>query len=190
MLKRLLDIVIALALLPFALPVSLIAMALLFAETGVNPIFTQTRVGRHRRPFTILKLRTMAPHTADMATHEVEAGRITRIGRIVRRIKFDELPQIINVLAGHMSFVGPRPCLPVQHQLIAERDRLGIYELRPGITGPAQLAGIDMSEPHRLAHADKVYLGKWSAMRDLSILVRTLLGRGSGDAVLFEEPRS
>jgi lipopolysaccharide/colanic/teichoic acid biosynthesis glycosyltransferase len=179
-----LDIAIALALLIPAAVLSLVAMIFLFAEMRANPLFRQTRVGRHKRPFTILKLRTMRPDTADAASHEVQTSQITRTGRIVRRIKFDELPQIFNVLAGQMSFVGPRPCLPIQRELIEERDRLGVYQLRPGITGPAQLAGIDMSEPRRLAMADRAYLAPWSAARDLAILARTFLGRGSGDAAL------
>jgi lipopolysaccharide/colanic/teichoic acid biosynthesis glycosyltransferase len=187
--KRLLDIILALILLPLALPISLGAMVVLAIEIGANPIFTQTRVGRHKRPFTIYKLRTMKSDTRDAASHEVKPGQITRVGRVIRRVKFDELPQIINVLMGDMSFVGPRPCLPIQEELVSERERRGIYELRPGITGPAQLAGIDMSEPARLAKADEAYKSGWSLTRDISILMRTFLGMGSGDAATAAEPR-
>lgn len=187
--KRLFDIILALTLLPLALPISLGAMLVLALEFRANPLFTQTRVGRHKQPFTIYKLRTMKPDTLDAASHEVKPGQITRAGRVIRRIKFDELPQIINVLRGDMSFVGPRPCLPMQEELVSERERRGIYDLRPGITGPAQLAGIDMSSPTRLAEADEGYKGKWSLMRDISILARTFLGMGSGDAATAAEPR-
>jgi lipopolysaccharide/colanic/teichoic acid biosynthesis glycosyltransferase len=182
MTKRALDIVIALLLLPLAVPLCLIAMALLLMDMKANPLFRQTRVGRYERPFTIFKLRTMKPNTVDAASHEIGQDQITRVGRAIRHIKFDELPQILNVLAGDMSFVGPRPCLPIQHELIDARARLGIYQLRPGITGPAQLDHIDMSDPERLAEADRAYLGNWSIARDLSILGRTLLGCGNGDA--------
>lgn len=180
--KRLSDIALALALLPIALPLGLGAMLLLAIELRANPLFTQTRVGRHKRLFTIYKLRTMKLDTPDAASHEVKPGQITRVGQVVRRVKFDELPQLFNVLIGDMSFVGPRPCLPMQTQLVAEREQRGIYQLRPGITGPAQLAGIDMSDPARLADADEAYNREWSLRQDLSILVRTFLGMGSGDA--------
>ena len=182
MTKRSLDVAIALALLPAALPVSLLAMLVLYAETRESPLFKQVRIGRDKRPFEILKLRTMRSDTIEAASHEVKHSQITRTGRIVRKLKLDELPQILNVLDGSMSFVGPRPCLPIQHELIAERDRRGVNALTPGITGPAQLAGIDMSEPVRLAVADSAYLAEWSAKRDLAIVIRTFLGRGSGDA--------
>ena len=182
MAKRLLDIAIALVLLPAALPLCLLAMLVLFAETRESPLFRQVRVGQHKRPFVIYKLRTMRADTVDAASHEVKPGQITRSGRLVRRIKFDELPQIVNVLNGSMSFVGPRPCLPIQHELIEQRERLGVYQLTPGITGPAQLSGIDMSDPAKLAVADSAYLEKWSAVRDLDMLARTFLGQGSGDA--------
>jgi O-antigen biosynthesis protein WbqP len=82
-----------------------------------------------------------------------------------------------------MSFVGPRPCLPTQELLISERNRRGIYALRPGITGPAQLAGIDMSTPVDLAEADAYYLSGVNLMGDLRYIARTAMGRGSGDAV-------
>ena len=119
--------------------------------------------------------------TASVASHHVGENRITRAGRIIRRFKIDELPQVINVLLGDMSFVGPRPSLANQHELIAERTVCGVLALRPGITGPAQLAGIDMSTPRELAIADAAYLGAWSLRRDLTILAGTVV-KGRGDA--------
>jgi lipopolysaccharide/colanic/teichoic acid biosynthesis glycosyltransferase len=107
---------------------------------------------------------------------------VTRVGRFLRKTKIDELPQILSVLRGDMSFVGPRPCLPVQTELIEERARRGVYAVLPGITGKAQLEGIDMSAPRLLAETDAEYVAGRSVAGDLRILLATLLGRGSGDA--------
>ena len=149
-----------------------------------NPLYSQVRIGRAKRPFVMYKLRTMRPGTPDGASHEIGSSRITPVGSIVRRSKVDELPQLINVLLGQMSIVGPRPCLPSQHELVAAREALGVFAVRPGITGPAQLAGIDMSDPERLAHADAGYLSQCSLWGDFLIVLRTFTGSGSGDAAV------
>lgn len=181
--KRFFDIVAALLLIPVALPVSLIAMLALGLEMRTNPLFAQTRIGRNSVPFVMYKLRTMYPETAQVASHEVNSSQVSRFGRIVRKVKVDELPQIWNVLIGQMSFVGPRPCLPTQEELIAFRKREGVDRLLPGITGVSQLDDIDMSEPERLAKSDARYLEGWSLGTDLSIFLRTFTGGGSGDAI-------
>jgi lipopolysaccharide/colanic/teichoic acid biosynthesis glycosyltransferase len=180
--KRTLDLILALTLLPPAALLSILFALPIWIETRANPLFVQVRVGRQQRPFRLMKLRTMRSDTLHRASHEIGAAQITRSGRFLRSSKLDELPQIWNVLSGTMSFVGPRPCLPSQHQLIAERERLGVHALRPGITGPAQVAGIDMSTPARLAQADAVYLNGWSLTGDLRLLMQTVLGGGRGDA--------
>lgn len=182
-LKRLFDVFVCIV---FALPallITVIALPIIWIDAKANPLFRQARVGRAGRPFTMLKLRTMRVDTPDRASHEVSAGTITRSGRLLRRSKIDEIPQLWNVLVGDMSLVGPRPCLPTQTQLIEERARLGVLKLRPGITGVAQLAGLDMSDPIALAQADATYQSNWSLSRDLLILAQTALGKGSGDAV-------
>lgn len=180
--KRAFDLALALiALLPAALISAVLAVPI-WIETRANPLFVQTRVGRHRRPFQLIKLRTMRPDTQHRASHEIGTSQITGTGRLLRKAKLDELPQIWNVLVGEMSFVGPRPCLPSQHELIAERERLGVHALRPGITGPAQVVGLDMSTPARLAVADAAYLGRWSLARDLQLMLQTAIGGGRGDA--------
>lgn len=180
--KRTLDLMVGGALLVPSLLLCLAVAPVIWAETRANPLFVQTRVGRNGRPYKIWKLRTMAAGTLNAASHEVGGATITRSGRVLRALKFDELPQIWNVLTGDMSFVGPRPCLPSQQEVIQARERLGVLALRPGITGPAQVAGLDMSEPERLAEADSAYCGKWSLRRDFSILAQTFIGKGSGDA--------
>ena len=180
--KRAFDIVLATALLPFAVVIIALVAPIVWWESRANPLFVQTRVGRHRRPFAIVKLRTMRPDTLNLASHEVEPARITRSGRWLRRLKFDELPQLINVIRGDMSLVGPRPCLPTQTELIEARGERGVFNLRPGITGPSQIAGIDMSTPKRLAECDSAYLGPWSLARDMRLIVATAIGHGRGDA--------
>ncbi len=181
--KRLFDMALALAL---ALPALVLCLGCIVAirrKDSAPALFRQVRVGRDRRPFTLYKLRTMSAGTGDRASHEVSTAQITRVGHLLRRTKLDELPQLVNVLRGEMSFVGPRPCLPSQEVLVAERDRRGVYAVRPGITGPAQLAGIDMSTPVELAQADAGYAANVNLADDLRCILRTALGRGSGDAV-------
>jgi lipopolysaccharide/colanic/teichoic acid biosynthesis glycosyltransferase len=182
--KRTMDIVISLALAIPALAITLLIAPFVWWETRASPIFEQRRVGRDGRTFTMLKLRTMRPDTPDRASHEVGHDAITRTGRLMRRTKIDELPQLWNVLTGDMSLVGPRPCLPAQVFLVEERRRLGVERLRPGVTGLAQLMGLDMSQPIKLAKVDATYLDNWSIGRDLKLLMRTVAGKGSGDAAV------
>jgi len=121
--------------------------------------------------------------TRNAPSHETGASAVTPIGRYLRRLKLDELPQLWNVLVGEMSFVGPRPCLPSQTELIASRRARGLYKIRPGITGVSQVAGIDMSEPERLALHDATYLRDMSLTTDLRLIAATILGSGRGDRV-------
>jgi len=184
LIKRTVDIGISLLLLPVALPLCLALMLFIRLESAGSPLFVQQRVGRNQKPFHMVKLRTMSADTAHVASHLVGSNQITRLGQILRRLKLDELPQLWNVLTGTMSLVGPRPCLPSQHELIAERAQRGVYAFRPGVTGPAQLAGIDMSEPQRLAEVEASYFHQATALQDIALIVRTATGSGSGDAAL------
>jgi O-antigen biosynthesis protein WbqP len=181
--KRAFDIGLAAVALVVAAPL-ILAAAVLIRLTSPGPaIFRQTRVGLYEKPFTCLKLRTMYCGTGNVPTHEAGASSMTPVGRILRRFKFDELPQLWNVLAGNMSFVGPRPCLPSQTALIAARRASGLYKLRPGITGVAQVAGVDMSDPEKLAALDAAYLGDMSLAADIRLILATALGSGQGDRV-------
>lgn len=148
-----------------------------------SPIFRQVRVGRNRETFILVKFRTMKPETESVATHLASQSAITQFGRFLRRTKLDELPQLWNVLRGDMSLVGPRPCLPNQKELIAERERRGVFELRPGITGLAQINGIDMSDPERLAEVDERMMRTFALAAYFRYLVLTVVGKGSGDRV-------
>lgn len=181
--KRIFDIVLPAIGLVVAAPLLLLAILLIRLTSPGPAIFRQIRVGLNEKPFTCLKLRTMYRGTEHVPTHEAGASAITPIGRFLRRFKFDELPQLWNVLAGDMSLVGPRPCLPSQTALIAARRRYGLYELRPGITGVAQVAGVDMSDPERLAALDAAYLRDMSLVADIRLILATLLGSGQGDRV-------
>jgi len=180
--KRAFDLAIAIAL---ALPAALLCLGAAVAiwfEDRANPFFVQRRLGRGGRVFRLVKLRTMRVGTGDLPSHETVRGSITRTGAILRRTKLDELPQIWNVLRGEMSFVGPRPGLPTQHELAECRRQHGVDQLLPGITGVAQVCGIDMSTPRHLAEVDATYIGRWSPARDIMLLWRTGMGGGRGDA--------
>ena len=181
--KRLIDTLLAVALAPLGCILCAVCILAIRLEGGGPAIFSQVRVGKDLKPFTLYKLRTMSKGTGDKASHEVSQSQITRTGAILRKAKLDELPQILNVLKGEMSFVGPRPCLPSQSLLIAEREKRGVFRVLPGITGPAQIAGIDMSTPIALAEADAEYCRTIGFFNDLRCMFLTALGSGSGDAV-------
>jgi O-antigen biosynthesis protein WbqP len=180
--KRPFDLFLLLLALVPATILCFLVLPIVWIDCRASPLFLQARVGRHQKIFHILKLRTMAANTPNIASHEAGSAGITRSGFWLRRFKIDELPQIWNVLTGDMSFVGPRPCLPNQLHLIEERAKHGVFDLRPGITGLGQIAGLDMSTPVTLAKRDADYLTPWSLSLDCRILWRTITGAGSGDA--------
>lgn len=153
-----------------------------YFDTG-SPLFIQERVGKHKKPFKLFKFRTMTLDTASVASHLVNNSSITKLGRILRKTKLDELPQLINVLKGEMSLVGPRPNLYNQYELIEARDNESVYDVLPGITGLAQLSGIDMSTPELLAKVDKEMIDSLTVKKYFDYIIRTALGKGSGDAV-------
>ena len=142
-----------------------------------SPIFLQTRVGRRQKSFVLVKFRTMRPDTASVATHLVDVSAVTGTGRFLRLTKLDELPQLWNVLKGDMSLVGPRPCLFNQEELIAERARRGVFEARPGITGLAQIQGIDMSTPELLAKTDAEMLKSLNLIDYFRFIFLTVQGK-------------
>ncbi len=179
---RLLDILFSALGLALAAPILLLLTLIGWMDTG-SPLFRQIRVGRKQRPFTLVKFRTMRLGTADVATHLANASAVTPFGRFLRRTKLDELPQLWNVLKGEMSLVGPRPCLPNQHELIAARAALGVFAVRPGITGLAQVQEIDMSTPEKLAQTDAEMIKSMSLHRYFQYILQTVLGSGSGDRV-------
>jgi len=179
---RVFDLLLSAVGLLLAAPLLLVLSAAGWFDTG-SPWFRQVRVGRNKEPFTLVKFRTMRPDTAQVATHLADASAVTPWGGFLRRTKLDELPQLWNVLKGEMSLVGPRPCLPGQKELIAARDKLGVFAARPGITGLAQVNNIDMSTPELLAETDARMLAGLGVTDYFRYLAMTVAGNGAGDRV-------
>lgn len=179
---RCIDILFALMGLALSLPIFLIVIIIGYLETG-SPIFLQTRVGKNQVPFTLYKFRTMSIGTESIASHLVSASSVTRLGAFLRKTKIDELPQLFNVLKGEMSFVGPRPCLFNQSDLIDERNKLGVFDVLPGITGLAQVNKIDMSNPKLLAEWDLRMMNEFSVVTYFKYILLTVTGKGLGDRI-------
>lgn len=178
--KRVLDVICAAFGLAASAPLIAVAAALIRLETTGPALFRQQRLGRNETRFVIYKLRTMHVDTIQAGTHLVPLAQVTRVGRVLRKLKIDELPQLVNVLRGEMSLVGPRPCLTSQRELIEARRRLGVFAVRPGITGLAQVMGFDMSQPAKLAALDATYIADASFTNDLRFLLATVLWKWQG----------
>lgn len=176
--KRGFDIVLAVfGICFFALPMAVIALVIKLDDPG-TVLFRQQRVGKGKRLFTMYKFRTMktaAPK--DCPTHLLRdpGAYITRVGRFLRRSSLDELPQLFNILLGHMSFVGPRPALWNQQDLIAKRDSFGANALRPGLTGWAQINGRDELPIEQKAALDGEYAAKIGFLFDCRCFFGTFL---------------
>ncbi|WP_278182916.1 sugar transferase [Vibrio misgurnus] len=179
---RFIDFLAAFFGLLFLWPILLIVTIIGLFDTG-SPIFVQTRVGKNQKPFKLVKFRTMSVETKSVASHLASNASITKLGAFLRKTKIDELPQLINVVKGEMSLVGPRPNLFNQEELIKERDALGVYDVLPGITGLAQVQNIDMSTPKLLAETDKQMIDTLNIKNYFKYILMTVTGSGSGDAV-------
>ncbi|MCD9470824.1 sugar transferase [Photobacterium phosphoreum] len=179
---RLIDFLAAFFGLLFLWPILLVVVIIGLFDTG-SPVFIQTRVGKNKQPFKLIKFRTMSVDTKSVASHLANNASITKLGAFLRKTKIDELPQLINVLKGDMSLVGPRPNLFNQEELIAERDKLGVYDVLPGVTGLAQVQNIDMSTPQLLAETDKKMIDSLTLKDYFKYILMTATGSGSGDAV-------
>ena len=186
--KRAMDIVLAMAALLALAPLLLGAALAIALETGLPVLFRQTRVGLNGREFGMYKFRSMVKNAAQEGPYFTTDNdpRITRVGRFVRRTSIDELPQLINVLKGEMSLVGPRPDVPAQRSLYTQADWAQRCSVRPGITGLAQaLYRSDSTEAQRL-EADLRYVrecrgwsGLWRDLRILWLTIQRLSGKGS-----------
>lgn len=182
--KRLLDIVLSLAALLLLSPVMLLAAAAVAAESGFPVLFRQARMGLHGREFRMLKFRSMVKDAAKMGPYSTSSDdpRITRVGRFLRRSSIDELPQLLNVLRGDMSLVGPRPDVPAQKALYRDEDWALRCSVRPGITGLAQASLRSEATPQQRLALDLDYARNHGVLRDLRILLMTagrLTGKGS-----------
>ena len=176
-LKRFIDIVLSLCgLIALALPMIIVAIAIK-ADSKGPVLFKQKRVGINKTYFNIFKFRTMYTETpADAPTHELENPErwITKVGKILRKTSLDELPQLFNILRGEMSIIGPRPALWNQYDLIEERDKYGANDVRPGLTGWAQISGRDELEIDVKAKFDGEYVEKMSFAFDIKCFLKTI----------------
>lgn len=179
---RFFDFVFALLGLFLGAPIFVILTVIGLLDTG-SPIFRQERVGRNKRPFTLVKYRTMKLDTVSVASHLASTSSITTFGHFLRRTKLDELPQLWNVLKGEMSLVGPRPGLFNQEELTEARERYGVFLVRPGITGLSQVNEIDMSTPEVLAKMDAKMIEEMSLSNYFKYIIMTVAGKGSGDRI-------
>ena len=175
--KRLLDIVLSLTALIVLAPLLLVLALLVKLDSPGPALFKQKRVGRNEKLFDIYKFRSMytsAPR--DVATSELQnaESHITRVGRVLRKTSLDELPQIYNILAGQMSVIGPRPALYNQYDLIDARDKVHANDIRPGLTGLAQINGRDELEIPEKARLDGEYVRRLSFGFDLRCLIGTV----------------
>lgn len=179
---RLFDIMFSTLGFIFASPLIIVIWLLCWLDNR-TPLFFQERLGRHQKTFVLVKFRTMHPQTESVVTHLVDMSAVTIFGRFLRRTKLDELPQLWNVLIGDMSLVGPRPGLSNQYELTLAREKLGVFSVRPGITGLAQVSGIDMSTPELLAQTDAQMIAEMSVRSYIKYIFFTLIGNGFGDRI-------
>ena len=175
--KRAFDFTVSLALIIILLPVFLLVSIIVLIDAGTPVIFRQYRVGKDNKLFYIYKFRTMRKNTRNAATAELTDSDkfITKSGRILRKTSLDELPQLVNVLLGDMSFVGPRPLIPEEKEIRALRKEYNVYSVKPGITGLAQVNGRDNLSIEEKALFDKEYVDKQSIGLDIKILFKTVM---------------
>jgi len=170
---RIFDILFSFFGLIFLSPVLIILFIIGWLENG-SPLFTQIRVGRFQKPFMLIKFRSLPLHTLNMPTHLIKDKSITSFGKFLRKSKLDEIPQLYNVLKGDMSLVGPRPCLFSQKRLINERKKRGIFMVKPGITGLAQVLVVTMKTPKLLAMTDLKMIKKMNLFFYFHYILKTI----------------
>ncbi len=175
--KRLFDITVSFIALILLCPLLLLVSLMIFLDDGSPVIFKQSRVGKDNQLFNIYKFRTMKRDTVNVASAELENpdACITKTGRFLRKSSLDELPQLINILKGDMSFVGPRPLIPEESEIRELRAKYNVYSVRPGMTGLAQINGRDTISDDEKAAYDKQYVESRSFFGDIGIIIRTAL---------------
>ena len=167
-------------------PIIFLLLTIGLFDTG-SPLFRQERVGINQKPFYLFKFRSMHINAPSVATHLASVNSITPFGTFLRRSKLDELPQLLNVFMGDMSLVGPRPNLFNQTDLIEEREKRGVYGIRPGITGLAQIHKIDMSTPLLLAETDARMVVQLNVWYYFKYIFLTVFGKGFGDRIVKQK---
>lgn len=185
--KRMIDIILALIGIIILSPVFLLFIIAIKVDSKGPVLFKQKRVGIHKSHFYILKFRTMRIDTPkDIPTHLLENPKqyITKVGKLLRKTSLDELPQIINILGGTMSFIGPRPALWNQYDLIAGRENYGANNIRPGLTGWAQINGRDELPIEDKAKLDGEYVEKMSFCMDMKCFLKTIIRVANRDGFI------
>ncbi len=175
--KRAFDFTVSLLLIIILFPVFVLLSLIVLIDAGTPVIFRQYRVGKDNKLFYIYKFRTMRRNTRNAATADLKDADkyITKSGKFLRKTSLDELPQLVNVLLGDMSFVGPRPLIPEEKEIRELRKKYNVYSVRPGITGLAQVNGRDNLSIDEKALFDKEYIDKQSILLDIKILFKTVL---------------
>ena len=171
---RVFDFLLSLIGLIFLSPLLVLIFFIGLFDSG-SPLFIQSRVGYNLKSFSLIKFRTMPMGVRLAGTHLIKDIKLTLFGKFLRTTKIDEIPQLLNVLFGDMSLVGPRPCLLNQRRLISERKKRGIYKVRPGITGLAQISGINMKTPTLLAKTDQKMIKSMSLYKYFYYIFKTIL---------------
>ena len=180
------DYLITVLIIIFICPLLIFIYLICFIDLG-NPILIQKRVGKNKNVFYLFKFRTMKINTPLIDSHKIDSTYVTKIGKIIRKFKLDELPQLINILKGEMSLVGPRPNLLTQKEVISEREKYNLYNYKPGITGYSQLNKIDMSNPIKLAKYDYKMMSELNQFNYFKYLLLTIFGKGKGDIVIYKK---
>tara|TARA_B100000795_G_scaffold269846_1_gene260695 strand:- start:2819 stop:3409 length:591 start_codon:yes stop_codon:yes gene_type:complete len=157
------------------LPLIAISVLLILIEDGFPLFFIQDRLGKNMKKFKIYKIRTMHNETPNLGTHEVSTDNYLKTGSFLRKLKIDELPQILNYLKGDLNLIGPRPGLPSQSKLKEIRLAKDIFDVKPGITGLSQVLGYDMEDPLTLSKVDNIYIKKRNIRIDLLIFLATFI---------------
>ena len=170
---RCFDFLFSLVGLIFLFPLLVLIFFIGLFENG-SPFFIQKRVGCNLKSFSLIKFRTMPVGVRSAGTHLIKDIKLSSYGYFLRRTKLDEIPQLLNVLFGDMSFVGPRPCLLNQRKLISERKKRGVFNVRPGITGLAQISGINMKTPTLLAKTDQKMIKNMSLYNYFYYIFKTI----------------
>ena len=180
---RFFDIIFSLIGIILLIPIIIFLIIAGYFDTGA-PLFFQERMGKNKKPFKLYKFRSMYLDTKSVATHLANSSSVTKYGILLRKSKFDELPQLFNVLKGDMSIVGPRPNLFNQEELIKERDKRGVYNVMPGITGLSQINKIDMSTPVLLSETDASMTSSLTLFNYFKYILVTASGKGMGDRMV------
>jgi len=170
---RIFDFLFSLIGLIFLSPLIILIFFIGLFDSG-SPLFIQSRVGCNLKSFSLIKFRTMPMGVRSAGTHLIKDIKLTSFGNFLRRTKIDEIPQLLNVLKGDMSLVGPRPCLFNQRRLISERKKRRVFKVRPGITGLAAINGIDMKTPTLLAKTDQKMIKDMSLYKYFYYIFKTI----------------